>query len=156
MMIIQFCKSDAHPKAQKLQNQGFKIFGVKLATEPKAVVKKSILDDYLSKTWPFKNTPRQKFNFFERMDELKTNENFENLEVLQQNEIIQEGIEDNYVVFKQRMYTGGQWEPGEGFISTQFKGFFDGRDGFMHSQFLQDQHSDNFFLCQVVDGVILC
>jgi hypothetical protein len=66
---------------------------------------------------------------------------------------MKEGIDDNYVVFKQRMYSGGNWKPGEKFISTQFKGFFDGPEGFMHSQFHQDNHSNNYFLVQIVDGV---
>lgn len=91
------------------------------------------LKENFSKLWPFKYHSFSISDEFRRLPFLEQKYEVGKIKEIKERNMLGIGIKDNYVVFKQRMYSGGKWEPGRGFISTQFKGFFDGRDGFMHA-----------------------
>jgi hypothetical protein len=94
-------------------HSNFKIFGkADEKTESSTVSWK----DYLTDLWPFGHRSTNIIDNFGKFEAIEPKEM--SLPDTGGN-LLGAGIKDNYVVFKQRMYSGGQWEPREALmIST--------------------------------------
>lgn len=66
-----------------------------------------------------------------------------------------QGITDQYPIFMERLYLSGTWSPSKEKMSIKQFGVFEKKSGQFNSIFIQDIHSDNFFIFQLVDGEYL-